>query len=433
MELSSPPRLIADISIYPLDTTSPEKLYVAYLPDGRRLQISDYLYRTLSLIDGERSISEIAVELSRQFGKTISDDAVRRIFERKLVPAGLLVSCEGAPVEEDGSASRSPLSILFRLPLLSGKQMDIFTRPAQILFFWPVAIIVLGAMAYVHVLAYIQLDSIVRDFDLRQISPDTYLLIMALAPVGTLLHEFGHATACRRWRCRYGPMGIGIYAAFPVFYVDVTDSWRLPRMQRLVIDVGGMYFQLFIVILLYLWFHITPQEKFLIAIVVTDLTIARNLNPMFKFDGYWALSDLLGVPNLHKRVGEYLQGVILTVFGKRDAASNSFFSTSNRVTKGLLWVYTLACTLYFAYLGWVLLRFAPGFIRTYPLTLSENLQKIPADVRAGNISQALTTAFNVFVPTIMIIGLLLMLKRLLNLGYDAWHRWRSATFDPRPV
>jgi putative peptide zinc metalloprotease protein len=37
-------------------------------------------------------------------------------------------------------------------------------------------------------------------------------------------------------------MGAGIYLAFPAFYTDVTDAYRLSKGGRLRTDLGGVYF-----------------------------------------------------------------------------------------------------------------------------------------------------------------------------------------------
>jgi putative peptide zinc metalloprotease protein len=39
-------------------------------------------------------------------------------------------------------------------------------------------------------------------------------------------------------------MGVGLYLFYPVFYSDVTDSYRLGRSARVRTDLGGVYFHL---------------------------------------------------------------------------------------------------------------------------------------------------------------------------------------------
>ena len=73
-------------------------------------------------------------------------------------------------------------------------------------------------------------------------SPALGLILVALVILSLAFHECGHAAACRYGGARPGRIGIGIYLVWPVFYTDVTDSWRLSKPGRLRTDLGGVYF-----------------------------------------------------------------------------------------------------------------------------------------------------------------------------------------------
>jgi hypothetical protein len=89
---------------------------------------------------------------------------------------------------------------------------------------------------------------------------------------------------------------------YPVFYNDVTGAWRLTRRQRLVIDLAGVLFQ-FLVGASYVLIHrLTGSEVFDLAATSVFLLGLFTLQPIFKFDGYWLVTDLLGVPNLSRQV-----------------------------------------------------------------------------------------------------------------------------------
>ena len=98
-----------------------------------------------------------------------------------------------------------------------------------------------------------------------------------------------------------------------VAYVEVHDIWRLPRKQRLVVDLGGVYFQSMAVILLaaFAWAIHNPMVLWLVLFL--DFSMLLNVNPLFKLDGYWAVSDATGIPNLHQRVGDQLRKVAATL------------------------------------------------------------------------------------------------------------------------
>ena len=54
------------------------------------------------------------------------------------------------------------------------------------------------------------------------------------------VHEAAHSLAAIHFRCRVRGIGIGFMVFYPRLYTDTTDSWRLPRRQRLLIDAAGI-------------------------------------------------------------------------------------------------------------------------------------------------------------------------------------------------
>ena len=59
--------------------------------------------------------------------------------------------------------------------------------------------------------------------------PNLFLLVTILVIFSGFFHELGHATATRYGGGSPGVMGVGIYLAWPAFYTDLTDSYRLDR------------------------------------------------------------------------------------------------------------------------------------------------------------------------------------------------------------
>jgi putative peptide zinc metalloprotease protein len=97
--------------------------------------------------------------------------------------------------------------------------------------------------------------------------------------VSLLLHEFGHAAACKRFGERPGAIGFTLYLTFPALYSDVSSTWRLPRWQRVAVDAGGTYFQL-VVVALYMASYIGTHWGPLRLAVYMAIGIALfNLNP----------------------------------------------------------------------------------------------------------------------------------------------------------
>ncbi len=133
------------------------------------------------------------------------------------------------------------------------------------------------------------------------------LLLGCTIAVTKVLHEFGHAYMAKRFGCRVHSMGVAFLVMFPVLFTDVTDAWRLvSRRQRLLIGAAGMLTELSLALIATLLWSFLPDgtlrsAAFMVATVTWVTTLAVNLNPMMKFDGYFLFSDWLGVQNLQDR------------------------------------------------------------------------------------------------------------------------------------
>ncbi len=125
-----------------------------------------------------------------------------------------------------------------------------------------------------------------------------YLLFL----VSLFLHEFGHAAACYRFGQEPDEIGFTIYLIYPALYSNVTSAWRLGRWQRIVVDAGGIFFQSLVGSIYAILYWVTGWGAFRVAFLMILVSVVWSLNPLFKFDGYWALSDLMGIANLHKQV-----------------------------------------------------------------------------------------------------------------------------------
>jgi len=133
-------------------------------------------------------------------------------------------------------------------------------------------------------------------------------LVVGLAlSAAKIVHEFGHGLMTKRFGCRVPAMGVALLVLWPVLWTDTTDAWRLTsRRQRMAIDAAGMLAEITLAIFASLAWSFLPDgptrtAMFLLASSTWILTLAVNLNPLMRFDGYFLLSDMLDMPNLQDR------------------------------------------------------------------------------------------------------------------------------------
>ncbi|MDG6077732.1 HlyD family efflux transporter periplasmic adaptor subunit [Erythrobacter litoralis] len=122
-----------------------------------------------------------------------------------------------------------------------------------------------------------------------------------------ILHELGHAYTATRYGCRVPTMGVSFLVMMPVLYTDTTAAWKLTsRRKRLAIDCAGVAAELIVATIATLLWVILPDGTlrsvaFILATTSWIMSLAVNLNPFMRFDGYYVLTDLLNVPNLQSR------------------------------------------------------------------------------------------------------------------------------------
>jgi putative peptide zinc metalloprotease protein len=137
-------------------------------------------------------------------------------------------------------------------------------------------------------------------------------LYLCLVAVKTL-HEFGHAYFCRKFGGEVHTMGVLFMIFTPTPYMDATSSWAFRnRWQRILVGAAGMVVELLVAALAtFIWARTGPGVvhgvAYNIMFIASVSTIIFNINPLLRFDGYYILSDLLGIPNLNQRATQQLR------------------------------------------------------------------------------------------------------------------------------
>ncbi|MFM7831438.1 MAG: hypothetical protein ACKPJD_06585, partial [Planctomycetaceae bacterium] len=140
--------------------------------------------------------------------------------------------------------------------------------------------------------------------DLAALLTVTNLTALAIAiTAARLLHELGHAIACRWFGGECHELGVMVIVFFPLLYCDVSDSRRFPTAQRIAVAAAGIVVELLLAATAaVLWLLSYPgflHSLFLNLLLFCSLnTLLINGNPLLRYDGYYVLSDLLAIPNL---------------------------------------------------------------------------------------------------------------------------------------
>jgi putative peptide zinc metalloprotease protein len=142
---------------------------------------------------------------------------------------------------------------------------------------------------------------------------DALLLAWVTVLSVTTVHELAHGVTCKRFDGQVNEIGVMLIYFQPAFYCNVSDAWLMPeRSKRLWITFAGAYSEMLICGLAAITWRVTESDTWInfVALVIMATSGVKtifNLNPLIKLDGYYLLSDYLGVPNLRQKSFDALQ------------------------------------------------------------------------------------------------------------------------------
>ena len=260
-----------------------------------------------------------------------------------------------------------------------------------------------------------------------ELAPADLGVLIVLVLASMLIHELGHATACTRFGCPHGEVGWGVYLYLPMLYTDVTRAWRLTPQKRAVVDLGGLYFQAIIVPALAFWAWYAGSHTAQSLVWINVYMMLHALNPMFKMDGYWLLTDLSGLTNLHRRTGAALKAGLSRLVGRPAAARED----TGRVRTAVLHAYTVMCLVYFAFVIYMLSTNAPRVLAAYPATAARHLGHLGDALGAGALGGAagalLSLLASTIPPAIVCLASYVIGRRIFRLAAGAaLQAWRLA-------
>lgn len=339
-----------DIEIHPpLSSSTEEKRYLLSC-GGQYYEASRPIVDLVEELQRhETEDAAIAAYVERRGGK-YTPEQVRQIIDKFVAP--LL-------------APKAPKrSFLYEKELFSAAAIDWFSDRFRFLFHPACMLVVLGMALGMDLWFFLT----THDLLLFNNKVDIYMVVGLLAFMlgSSFFHELGHASACKHFGVRHGGVGFGLYLNFPVLYTDVTEVWRLGRAQRCVVNLAGVYFQSYWLIILLLVFFLTGNDIVRYLVLIMNLGFVMTLNPFFKFDGYWIASDLLGVPNLRQRSLE-LVGYAWKKLRKQPIGRKPYLLQIRPLERYGLLVYSIVVNFFMGfYFCYVIPLFLYRFVGTFP-------------------------------------------------------------------
>lgn len=226
------------------------------------------------------------------------------------------------------------------------------------------------------------------------------------------LHELGHVATAYRVGCPVGEIGVGIYLFNPVMYTRLTQAYYLEKKDRILINIGGIYFESVLLIVFALFALYLNSDILALITINIGAGIIKNLSPFTKLDGYWLLSDWLEIPNLHQRLESAVRSAIKNK--KAPMGIEGIVLLSYGILSA---VYIFIST---AMLYWIL----PTYIASYPALLLSYWTEFVNEIIIGHFLQTIWQFWLIINVLVPVIGFCYLIKVITTFFLHWWKHKR---------
>jgi putative peptide zinc metalloprotease protein len=212
-------------------------------------------------------------------------------------------------------------------------------------------------------LALLHSSELAHDLPNRLLGHRAWLMLPIVYFVMKGVHEVAHGLAARSFGVEVHEMGVAFLVFAPLPYVDVSGVALLAdKRQRIAVSLAGVAAELALsAAALCLWLALDDglvRSTLLHVIWLGALSsVLFNANPLLRFDGYYALSDALEIPNLQQRSSQYLLSLVQRYGFGLEKVRRPVDAASERPW---LVAYGLASSVYRVFLTFVIAWFVAG-------------------------------------------------------------------------
>ena len=390
--------------------------------DGQVILLTALLYHVLSAADGRRDLEAIAAEVRAAVDKPVTAENVSYLLD-KLQPMGVIES-RAAPAPKAERADPL-LGLTFRATVSPPRLTNALGRVFRVLFAAPIVVAVLVSLVLADwwLIVYGHLTA---GFVTVLTHPGYLLGGIGLLLAGTLWHEIGHASACRRGGGKPGAIGFGLYLMVPALFTEVSETYRMPRRARLCVDLGGIYFNAINIVVLAGVFYFTKLPFLALAVLFLHMEIIEQMLPIVRLDGYYVLSDWLGIPDLFARVGPTLR---LLIPGHRNKHTRTGLVGKARVIV-TAWVLLVVPALMLG-MGYTLLHLREFVTKSWDGSLAQ-YHLIGHAAQRGQIVNTLIDTFGFLLVCLPLVGLILFALKAVRKGIKKLNRKKGQCVKESP-
>jgi putative peptide zinc metalloprotease protein len=294
-------------------------------------RLSPQAWELAQLCDGERSYEELSELYQAQTGAYCSPDEIRQFAdsmaalnfwyktpqEENIALTQKLLEERGRHIKKKrkyGDVSHIEFSawdpddymawVYRHCKFLYGRWFTLFSLVLMVftIYVWASH----GNQMYMDTLQY---------YNFREKSAADLAQFYIIAVVLLFFHETAHGLTVKHYGGEVHRFGFHLIYMTPAFFVDVTEAWvYAARPQRVVTIFSGVWSELlFCFVSTVVWWG-TPAGTWVHDLAYKVMlfgglaAIFFNWNPLIKLDGYYILSEILGIYDLKERSTAFVSG-----------------------------------------------------------------------------------------------------------------------------
>lgn len=377
-----------------------EKFYILSFGKDNHVKVTKRAMEIIELMDGTRSFNRILYDLSKK-NIQINKEELEYFIKKFIEPKCLL---EGS---KEYKREKKANKLWIHIPIIESSKFSFIYKMMKHLINKRLSIILLFMVSICCINAGYILIKNNNIFD--QINS---LQIICLVYFSMFVHELGHATAAHKYGVDVGKIGFGIYMFYLIFFVDMTNTWRLDRTKRIINDVSGMYFQLLMIIPVYVFAVILNDFSLFLGIIIIFISSLMNIVPVLRMDGYWLLSDYLNIQNVQIKAKESILKLYKEMKKKHRHKQEGKVYTIAK-SKYIYGLYSLAYSTVTIILIIFVIYASLTLVANWE-DLIDKTAKIYLNLLRGNIAESMLLMNNILIlllPVISILGCIISIIR----------------------
>jgi putative peptide zinc metalloprotease protein len=287
-------------------------------------------WELLQLFDGQKSYEEIAELYSGQTNQEYSVEEIREFADaleavnfwyktpqEKNVQLMQKTADERRKLWKSRKSKFGDLAEITFPAINPDKFVTWLYNHTSFVYTWWFSVVTIIAFSITAAISIAHWDEIGRDtvefFGFTHKSWGDVFVFYILVVITLCWHELGHAHACKHYGGRVPAMGFLLIYLMPAFFTDTTEGFvKGSGYQRFIIAMAGAYSELYIcAVATPIWWGTPPGSSihnaaYLLMLMSGIAGLFINWNPLIKLDGYYMLSEALGIADLKENSTAYV-------------------------------------------------------------------------------------------------------------------------------